>query len=389
MAELDAYLFGYRYLKADDGSDARLATALLSLGISALRGEDGRFLIREADFRRFRSYAGGRVRYTATEVCGLPARLSGLKRYIAVIAVSLLLCLLSVFLSALVWDVRISGNEHISADELTDALADSGLSVGLFWWDIDPERIENRLLLDNDEIAWVHINRRGTVAYVEVREREGGDGEKESPVACSNIVADRDGVIEEIIVEHGVAMVKKGDTVRRGDVLISGVGENERGTFFVRAEGRVTAHVGDSVTAFARSVEVGEEQGERELASVSLVIFGKSVNIFKKYSNFDDNCVIIEDEEVYLIGDECKLPFSLKREYIVRRESYQMEIPDGDLPTVAGERLAELLASELSGVDLIRITTSGDYTDGGYALTAEYVYAAEIGVESQVDLSGL
>ena len=48
----------------------------------------------------------------------------------------------------------------------------------------------------------------------------------------SNIVADRDGIIEEITVKKGYATVKPGDVVKKGDILISAAGTIGRTVVF-------------------------------------------------------------------------------------------------------------------------------------------------------------
>lgn len=383
------YLFGYRTVTAEAGSEAKLASALVYLGIGSRCGADGSFTVREGDVGRLRAYLGGRVRCSFSELKGLPGGILRQRHYILPLLSFILSVIMTVFLSSVVWDVRIEAEGGINSEEIRDMLSEIGVGVGSGINGIDIERTENALLLKCEELAWVQINRRGTVLYVETRgRREGGGTSSDVPPLCSNVIAVRDGVIEEITVRGGVAAVRPGDTVKAGDILISGIVSNESGVRFERAEGTVIAHTFDSVSASCLATEEVESFTEQELCSFSIEILGKTINIFKNYGNLTDDCVIIEDEEVYTVNEDKRLPVSVKREYIARRVVTAVPNAASELPIIAGERLSLLLALELRDADLVKLRTYGEYIDDGYIITAEYVKAENIGREVSVDLLG-
>ena len=388
MAALDAFLFGYRAVTPDEGCEAGVINALLQLGICTSWRADGSFLVREADFPRFRAYAGGRVRYTATGPRGLPARIRSVRRHLPVLLSSLLSVALFFFLSHLVWDVRVEGAEGVAPEEIRSSLAEAGLRVGAIWDGIDPEAVEIELLSGDPRIAWVQINRKGTVAYVLVREKARVPNTEVPEPLCSNIVADFDGVVEEITVKSGEAAVKAGDVVKRGDILISGVVETEAGSYFTGAEGSVRASVVGKLEVGVDREEQSEVMSRERMASLSLRIFGIKINIFKNYGNTDSDCAIIEDNEEYLSLFGKRLPLSVLRAYRYVRESDVRVHSDSELPLIAEARMSEAMRSALDGADLIKLKTSGGYTDTGYAVCAEYVASREIGRVSEVILGG-
>ena len=162
-------------------------------------------------------------------------------------------------------------------------LSECGLDIGKRWRGIDLGLVETSVLSENGELAWVNINRRGTVAYVEIKESKSHSYNTENPQNVGNIVAERDCVIEEIVVKKGVANVSVGDVVRRGEVLISGIIETEGGTVFCHAEGVVKGKFTDSVSSESKRVETVLAGYENELSRVYINFFNFSVNIFKKY----------------------------------------------------------------------------------------------------------
>lgn len=386
MVRLDYYLFGYRRITAESGLEARLASLFIREHISAT-AEGESFLIRESDFNRFRKAAGGRVRYSASETLGLFGRIKELRNHIPAMICAVVMIALNIWLSTLVWDIRIEYDGDLREDELITALGEAGLSVGAGWGNIKTSEIEARLLLYNPKLAFAAINREGTVASVTLRDKDGGELKDEIPPAASNIVAEFDGVIEEITVLSGVAAVAPGDVVRKGDILISGILEGEGGSSVSRARGRVIARRAYTVVSdMPRSEQVIVGNDER-LREISIEILGFKLNIFKNYGNLTDEYDIIEAEEVFtFLG--VRLPVSYIREVSLVPRYADMSYTDAELPMLCRERLERALSDNLSGKDLIKLSTHGEFTDSGYKITAEIVCAEDIGREVPILLGG-
>ncbi len=382
-------IFGYRVITPEAGREHTLVCAFIALGISAEGMSDGRFAISEWDYRRFRAYAGGRVRYTAGERMGLYGLICrNLYRFPMLIALALGIAF-NLFLSGIVWDVRVRGNETLDSDVVVEGLLDAGFGVGSLWSRLDAEYVETALLSSLSDVAWVQINRRGTVAYVEIRERANVPPPAPPAYKCSNIVADRDCVIEEITVESGRALVKPGDVVRRGDILISGIMETEGGTVIGRAEGHVLAHaVGKTEYIASRKTEI-TEYGRGAVCERGVRVFGIKINIYKNYGNLDTDYDIIENEKEFVSPDGKVLPFALYESYVNIPITYVREYAESDLPEVASLGLFTALEAELRGKDLIKLHTSGGYTEDGYSMIAEYVYSCEVGSEIEILLGDI
>lgn len=386
MVRLDYYLFGYRRIVAESGLEARLASLFIREHISAT-AEGESFLIRESDFNRFRKAAGGRVRYSASETLGLFGRIKELRNHIPAMICAVVMIALNIWLSTLVWDIRIEYDGDLREDELITALGEAGLSVGAGWGSLRTSEIEARLLLYNPKLAFAAINREGTVASVTLRDKDGGELKDEIPPEASNIVAEFDGVIEEITVLSGVAAVAPGDVVRKGDILISGILEGEGGSSVARARGRVIARRAYTVVSDmprSEQVIVGNDEHLRE---ISIEILGFKLNIFKNYGNLTDEYDIIEAEEVFtFLG--VRLPVSYIREVSLVPRYADMSYTDIELPMLCRERLERALSDNLSGKDLIKLSTHGEFTDRGYKITAEIVCAEDIGREVPILLGG-
>ena len=138
------------------------------------------------------------------------------------IAAGILIIAAGIYASSFfIWDVRVSGCENVSAQEILTLLSDNGFSVGKAKHRLNIKEIENSFLKNNDKISWISINIKGTTAYVEVREKDDTPELIDSKQPCS-IYAARDGVIASVTAYMGYSLVKPGDTVTAGDLVVTG-----------------------------------------------------------------------------------------------------------------------------------------------------------------------
>ena len=68
-----------------------------------------------------------------------------------------------------IWDVRVEGEGDIDTEEIRRELVLCGLHEGRRISSLDTDEIESLLLTRSGEVAWVSVNIKGTVAYVQAR----------------------------------------------------------------------------------------------------------------------------------------------------------------------------------------------------------------------------
>lgn len=387
MARLDELIFGYHRGRVEPSEAPTLTNVLLRHGICSVVDPDGSFTLRRRDKARFTVHARAKLRPKIGEVLGLYGLLQrGRRRYGLLAALGVLLAVF-ILTRGLVWDVRVSGNTELTEQEVIQTLSEHGLSVGSAWRGFDKNLVETALLSTHSEIAWISVNRRGTVAYVELIESENVGVPDEIVPLYSNVIADRDGVIEEITVKSGEAMVRAGDVVRAGDILISGVIESADGVRLCRAQGTVRAHSVTEISAVAPR-EVSERVPlKRRIAHLRVLIFNFSVNIFKNYGNCENSCDIIEETREFTLFNRCRLPISLVKTYVSEYSEQPRTRTDEEMIAEAGKELNGRLNSEFTSSDIIKLRTYGEFLSDGYRLTTTVVYSTDIGMESAIETS--
>ncbi len=169
---------------------------------------------------------------------GLPFFTNKYKRRFGVFAGVLLFFLILHYLSGFVWIIDVNGNKNVRDESIIADCQKIGISQGVKKGQIDAKNKAQELLLLNDKLSWASFNIEGCVLTVDVSEIKPKDEEN---FLATNLVADSDGIIRHIDVTVGNCVVKVGDTVKKGDVLVSGIIENENGTKFVKSRGKIIA----------------------------------------------------------------------------------------------------------------------------------------------------
>ena len=155
--------------------------------------------------------------------------------------------LLMALLPALVLEIRIRGNARVPDAVVLRALAGQGVERFRPLPDTELVLIGTYARAYDERIAWLGLKKDGAVLHVRVVESEQNITTVDAATVC-DVVAVKDGVIETVEAYAGNALVKPGDLVRAGDVLIEGVffpetPETVLAPVRVHARGKVTARV--------------------------------------------------------------------------------------------------------------------------------------------------
>ena len=134
----------------------------------------------------------------------------------------LFLFIISIYTSSkYIWniDVLIEENQHL--ENIEKDLYELGLKKGINKNNINPNEIITKIKLKRNDISWIGIKIQGTNAIVKIVKAEKKPEIVDNSVYC-NIVASKSGVITKIVAQNGTAIVKEGDRVEKGDILIAG-----------------------------------------------------------------------------------------------------------------------------------------------------------------------
>ncbi len=291
------------------------------------------------------------------------------KRY-ALIA-GLFICIAALFVSnRYIWEFTVEGNKNVPDEAILEALREIGITTGTPASAVDIVDIRNRVLLKLDELSWVAVNVSGSRASVVVRERV------EKPEIFSrhtpvNIIASKAGLITRIDALSGSAQVYPGDTVKKGQLLVSGLIDSAQvGVRLVNARADVTARTWTELRAITPTGAVGKRYTGRSKTRYALVFAGKRVNLYRNtgqpYAMYDK----ISKTASLRIANGFSFPVMLVKETFTEYMpvSYQMDEPVAE--GLLRQRLGEALRKDLS--------------QGGQILSESVIFHAEPGFISAV-----
>ncbi len=125
-------------------------------------------------------------------------------------------------MSSFVWQISFSGQKTFSKETLLRDVEQMNVYTGMKRSELDCDLIEKNLRERHPEISWVSAEEIGSVLKISIKEGKNNVGRREAGEPC-DLTARYSGTVESISVSRGTAQVKRGDKVKKGDVLISGL----------------------------------------------------------------------------------------------------------------------------------------------------------------------
>lgn len=272
-------------------------------------------------------------------------------------------------MSRYLWRIEVEGNSYYSAKTIIEFVESLDISYGTKTSDISCYYIETALRREFDKITWVSADIDGSRLMINIQENEDTQftyGEEE---AC-DIVAAKDGIVSSIITRSGTPIVKAGDAVKAGDVLVTSKVDsvNESGESFgvkyIAADADIIIETEYYYNDYLnRSYEKKTYTG-REKKHQGVKIGNKMINYNIGKCDYDNYDVIVSYETVEPY-DNFTLPvtyaFLCYREY----EMIPSEYTDEELNSLLNEKIDKYIENlQENSVQIIsngvKIEISGD-----------------------------
>lgn len=276
------------------------------------------------DYRRIRPVArasGCSVRLTGKRGALYEGRRL-LRRAVLLMGV-LCLCGAMWLMNAVILSFDVTGCETVAPAAVLDALRAEGVGIGTLTRRVDASELRDRILLAMPELSWFTVTIRGSHAVVDVRER-GKTPEIPDRSRPADIIADRDGVIEILRASHGEELVKPGEAVQAGQVLVSGLVHLrlEEKTMLTHAEADIFARVWHQSTAALPLFGETKVPTGRKSVRYALSIGKFRINFYGKGGNPFAKCDKIIDRYEVALSDGSILPVTWIRETSIEYESF-------------------------------------------------------------------
>ncbi len=148
-------------------------------------------------------------------------------------------------LTRFIWQIDIAGNVSVTDDVLYEYLQENNIYHGMRRSAVDCDAICKKIRLDFNEIIWVSTSLEGTHLEITVREGSNPGSQTEESTDHPDIIANVDGTIFAMITRAGMPQVNIGDSVKKGDILVSSIIEikNDNGETIREAQTTADADI--------------------------------------------------------------------------------------------------------------------------------------------------
>ena len=394
MYKLLQYFLGYRKLTFKIEDRERIYNFLFQYKIANwdFSSSEGvcSVYISNIDYKYFNSVKNKLdIEIEVSQVLGLPKIINKYKKRKGILFGMVLFSIVLILSSLFVWDIRVIGAYTQNENEIIENLKNEGLHIGTFIPNIKSTEICNSYIMKYDNIAWMSINTKGNIVNVEIIESENSKKSDSAPIAnkYANLVASEDAVIEEINPSRGNVVTLVGKTVKKGDLLISGVYESPRKYSFVYASGSVYGRVNRKISINIPYKQTVKEHKKSKLLNFSINFFDFQINIYRYTGKLPTKYDTIYKREEIIIFDKVKLPIYIVSDRYCEYAERDISLSKEDAVKLAFSRLKSELAAATSDCELVSKNITGEFTETSYILTcdAECIKNIAIPLEFEVN----
>lgn len=226
------------------------------------------------------------------------------------------------FMSSYVWEISFQGQSTYTKETLLKAVNEMGVHRGMKRSHLVCDDIEKNIRERYSDISWVSAEEKGSHLVISIKEAEKLVPRQSEQKPC-HLVAVRDGVVREISVNRGVAAVKKGQKVKKGQILIQGIvpitddSDQVIEKTPVAAKGEVKIYVEEKLNEQISTKKKVKEYTGRQIQLYDWQFGNQSISLknpFKRFNNsykYDIISTKMLDNKLY--------PFS----FCVKMEQYQ------------------------------------------------------------------
>lgn len=263
---------------------------------------------------------------------GLPFKVNKNRKRMGLALGGIFFVLFLFIMSGYIWIINVEGNNYVKSEDIKNICREMGIDVGVRKSSINPKQQRQTLLLKAEELSWASLNIEGSKLTVNVSEV----ARVHKDTNAYNIKASKDGIIKKIDVTSGTCVVKIGDVVKKGDLLVSGVVEESGTTKFVNSEGSILANTTNEIKLsekFKRTVEIRNGKTARRYV---LQFFGLKIPLYlgSVKGNYSSE---LKAKELKLF--ETKLPVCLYEKKFIFKSASEVTSTEEELKKLLEERM--------------------------------------------------
>ena len=295
----------------------------------------------------------------------------------------LLIILTIIILSNFIWNIEIESDADIPKEEILELAQSEGLEIGKRKGAIDTKAVINKIRLERDDISWVGIEIDGTNATIKLVKADEKPEIINDDEYC-NIVADKNAMILKVSAQNGTPLVKEGDIVTNGDVIVAGWMEGKyTGKQYVHAQAEIQAKVWYTTIEKVYLQETKKVETGEAKSSYSVKINNFQINLPKSLPKFQKYDTIEENKKLKLFSN-FYLPFELVKYTYKEYKEEQVVHSIEEAKQIGIDRAKESLQEKIDGKEIldkqVKVRTEKDYIE----VEITYEVKENIGIKEKI-----
>lgn len=373
IVKLLKYLLGYVVFEAKGGFCERFinlcAMRRIDIWDVSLSGDVIRARIGINKFKKLRSVARKTgVKISIRQRRGLPFYLKNHRDRVGLAVGAGIFIFFMTVMNSFVWCIQSADSEKFSREQVLQTAETAGLHYGIRVKNFDEEKAAREIYKAFEgELSWVKVNIKGSLAVIDFRDKV-KNIEKETKGEPSNIVADFDGVIISDETYQGSKNKSRGDTVVKGDVLISGVVEGvDMKPLYYQAKGKFSAlhtvtkeYLLSSAESFSNNISANTQY--------KIIVFGLEIPI--SLSGYSAENSEIHTYESYMEFEGYRLPFGIKKTAVVNHN--KAELSDRNKALIATLNYSDYIYDAFRNTNILSYNVNLSEKSDGYKISGEY-----------------
>ena len=133
---------------------------------------------------------------------------------------AVLFALSFLFINDLVFSFEFTGTGSVYKKEVENYLNGRGIVKFSRFSDLDLDALSDEILASSDKFSFAEAKKRGNRLIISLAEKKPNASTLTG--TAKNLISTLNGVVEEVKVYRGTALVKQGDVIKDGDLLVDG-----------------------------------------------------------------------------------------------------------------------------------------------------------------------
>lgn len=269
--------------------------------------------------------------------------------------------------SKLVSNIKIYGNNNISSQEIINILNQEGVKKFALIKNINTEKCENILLSKFDQIGLISVVKLGNNIIINVKEKTDNVLIND---ASDNIIAKYYGQIVEIETIQGTPLVKDGDIIKPGDVLVGSYYYEGNEKVKCKANAKIKQKIWFSHSQTFLNEQVINERTGNKIINTKISLGSLIINEKNNENTFSD-FEIEESENYYFKNNFIPLKINKTIYYELKQKNIKVDFDEYKNSIIKNcyDKAKEKLPT---GLTVTKTFDTINVIEGGYVVSAYY-----------------